>query len=195
MTDLITLAEYKTAKGLTSTNDDAKLTPLIASVSKLVKTYCGTTFVDYYATNLTEYFDIEYDTTFVQLNESPIVEIVSVHERNNNAEAYTALTSTEYSLQTSTDSVFRVHSGGNGYISFLKGPASVKVVYKAGYATCPADLKLAVIDLITYYLKEEHKTQRSIASTSMQNQGTSSQPSSGDFPDHIKRVLDLYRQR
>jgi hypothetical protein len=191
MTDLITLAEYKTLKGLTSTNDDAKLTPLIASVSKLVKTYCGTSFLDYYTTALVEYFNVDYGAEFVQLTESPVVEIVSVQERPGFSESYVTLTSADYYLDTSLDTLFRM--SGNSSIYFARGPGAVKVTYKAGYATCPVDLKLAVADLITYYLKEEHKTQRSIASTQMQNQGSSSQPKSADFPDHIKRVLDLYR--
>ena len=67
------------------------------------------------------------------------------------------------------------------------------MVYNAGYAAVPADLKLAVYDLITYYLKEEYKTQRSIAGTTLRNEGSTSIRNDIGFPDHIKRVLDLYK--
>ena len=76
---------------------------------------------------------------------------------------------------------------------FKKGFAAVKVVYTAGYEAVPTDLKLAVFDLITYYLKDERKTQRSIAGTTLRNEGTTSIKGDVGFPDHIKRVLDLYK--
>jgi hypothetical protein len=50
MANLITLADYKTAEGIQSTKDDAKLDLLITSVSQLVKTYCGNGIVDFYST-------------------------------------------------------------------------------------------------------------------------------------------------
>jgi hypothetical protein len=63
----------------------------------------------------------------------------------------------------------------------------------AGYAATPADLKLAIFDLITYYLKDEHKERRTLGGASIQNQGSTSLRDSVAFPDHIKRVLDLYK--
>ena len=70
---------------------------------------------------------------------------------------------------------------------------AVEVVYTAGYSAVPADLKLAVLDLVTYYLKDEHKQRQSIAGASIQNASSSSQRDNVAFPDHIKRVLDLYK--
>ena len=46
---------------------------------------------------------------------------------------------------------------------FPKGRKAVKVTYKAGYASTPADLKLACFDLVKYYLKDERKTSLTIA--------------------------------
>jgi hypothetical protein len=54
-------------------------------------------------------------------------------------------------------------------------------------------LQLAVADLITYYLKDEYKERRSMQGASITNRGTSSMRDNVDFPDHIKRVLDLYK--
>jgi hypothetical protein len=73
------------------------------------------------------------------------------------------------------------------------GPGAVEVVYTAGYTTCPADLQLAVVDLITYYHKDEHKARQTMQGASIQNNTSSSQANNVSFPDHIKRVLDLYK--
>ena len=193
MADLITLQDYKTAEGISAPKDDAKLNALIPSVSQLVKTYCGNTFVDFYSSNKTEEFNIDWATHIVQLTESPVNSIVSVQERESYGSAYTTLTTgaQEYFLDSDTDSIFRTTSAG--YKNWQKGVGAVKVVYTAGYSGVPADLKLAVIDLITYYLKDEHKQRQSIAGASIQNSGSSSQRDNVAFPDHIKRVLDLYK--
>ena len=78
-----------------------------------------------------------------------------------------------------------------GIKALPSGPGSVKVTYKGGYSACPADLKLAVIDLVTYYHKDEYKQRQTLSGASIQNQGTSGQSGNVGFPDHIKRVLDL----
>ena len=194
MANLITLAEYKEAEGLQSAKDDLQINSLITSVSQLVKTYCGNSIIDFYSTNKTETFNIDYETYAVQLTESPVVSIVSVEMRGTYREAYTTLTTGayEYFLDEKTDSVIRT-TDGNIYKNWPRGPGAVKIVYKAGYASTPEDLKLAIADLITYYLKDEHKQRQTIAGASIQNQASSSQRNNVAFPDHIKRVLDLYK--
>ena len=101
------------------------------------------------------------------------------------------MASTEYYLDTSTDSVLYVT--GSTYKNWPRGAGSVKITYTAGYASCPTDLKLAVFDLVTYYLRDEHKERRTLAGATIQNQGSTSLRDSVAFPDHIKRVLDLYK--
>ena len=194
MADLITLQDYKTAEGITQPKDDARLNVLIPSVSQLVKTYCGNSFVDFYSSNKTETFDINWGTHVVQLTESPANAIVSVQERTAYNGSYTTLTTTdhEFYLNTETDSVFRTLSSG-GFTDWPQGVGAVKIVYTAGYSAIPGDLKLAVLDLITYYLKDEHKQRQTIAGASIQNQASTSQTNNVSFPDHIKRVLDLYK--
>ena len=194
MANLITLQDYKTAEGINQPKDDARLEVIIPSVSELVKTYCGNSFVDYYSSNKTEIFDINWSSHVVQLTESPVNAIVSVQERSSYSESYATLTTGayEYYLDTVTDSVYRTLSSG-GFKSWARGVGAVKVVYTAGYSAVPSDLKLAVLDLITYYLKDEHKQRQSIAGASLQNQGSTSQSNNVGFPDHIKRVLDLYK--
>ena len=194
MADLVTLEEYKDAENINTTKDDTRLSALIVSVSQLVKTYCANSIIDFYSTNKTETFNIDWNSHIVQLTESPIVEVSLVQIRGTYREAYTTLTTTahEYFLDEKTDSIIRTNAG-NTYKNWPRGAGAVKVIYKAGYASTPADLKLAVIDLITYYHKDEHKQRRTIAGASIQNETSTSQRNNVAFPDHIKRVLDLYK--
>ena len=195
MADLITRDEYKSLKNLSqSVKEDGRIDALIDSVSPLVKSYCGNSLVDYYSSNKTETFNINWDTYVVQLTESPVNAIVSVQEREGYSSDYSTLTtgSNEYFLDLETDSVIRTTTG-SAYKNWPKGPGAVKIVYTAGYSTTPKDLQLAVADLITYYLKDEYKERRTLQGASVQNRGTSSMSDNVDFPDHIKRVLDLYK--
>lgn len=188
MADLITLDYYKTIEGIASTKEDEKLEILISSVSQLVKTYCANSIVDYYSTNKTEYFSLDYTPETIQLTESPITEVVSVAIKEVYETSYTTLSSSEYYLDDKSDSLIRVKSGA--VATWPKGPGGVRVIYKAGYADTPADLKLAVVDLVTYYHRNEHKQRQTLSGATQENQdkGTSK-----GFPDHIRRVLDLYR--
>ena len=193
MADLITLATYKDAEGLSTPKEDLRINALIPNVSQLVKTYCGNSFVDFFSSNKTETFNIDWDTYIVQLTESPVNSIVSVQERQSYSDSYATLTTGafEFALDGRTDSILRTSSFG--YQNWPRGVDAVKVVYTAGYSAVPADLELAVIDLITYYLKDEHKERRVLGGASIQNQSSSTQSNNVAFPDHIKRVLDLYK--
>jgi len=194
MADLITLADFKTAKKLTKADDDTLLTNLIASISQLVKTYCANTFVDYFSADKTDTFNVTWGTNVLQVTESPLISITSVKERTSLSAAYSTLTTGayEYYMDVDTDCVFRTNSAG--FINWQQGPGSVQIAYKAGYTTLPLDLQLAVIDLIWYYYKDEYKERRSIGSVNISNKATSSQRQNVGWPDHIKRILDLYKQ-
>ncbi len=193
MADLITLTEYKAAEGISSTQNDARLTTLIESVSQLVKTYCNNTIIDNYNSSATELFNIMGGETLVQVSKAPIRTDPGyapvVYERTSPTETYTTLTlNTDYYIDIVTDSVYRI--AGAGLRSWPTGVGAVKVVYKSGYATTPTDLRLAVIDLVKYYHKDEHTTRRTLTGATIENQGTGE---SKGFPDHIKRILDLYK--
>ena len=193
MADLTTIADYKDAEGINNPKHDLRLETLVPAVSQLVKTYCGNSIIDFFSTNKEELFNINWDTYIVQLTESPVNALVSVSERPDQGSSYTLLNSgnNDFYLDKATDSVFR--SNSTGYSNWKKGPGAVKIVYTAGYATTPSDLKLAVFDLITYYLQDEHKERKVLAGASIQNQATTSMRDNVAFPDHIKRVLDLYK--
>jgi hypothetical protein len=195
MSNLITLQTYKQAKAIMKSDLDERLNIIIEGVSQLVKTYCGISFIDYVDTAKTEYHHVKMPPLEeIQLEEFPVINVSSVQERTSPEEAYDPLTKdVDYIVDNAVDSIIRI----DGY--FPKGYNSVEVTYTAGYVDgsgnplVPADIKLAVIDLVTYYFKEEHKKHQSLGSTTKQNvTGTSLKNDSG-FPDHIRRVLDMYR--
>ena len=194
MADLVTLSDYKDAEGIGSPKEDLRISRIIPSVSQLVKTYCGNSIIDFVSSDKTEEFDIYWDTYAVQLTESPVISITSAQERSGYDQSYTTLTTGayEYYLDKRTDSVIRTNESGTR-LNWKHGVGSVKVVYRAGYSSTPEDLKLAVFDLVTYYLKDEHKERRTLGGASIQNQSSSTQRDNVAFPDHIKRVLDLYK--
>ena len=195
MADLVTIHEYKDAEGLRGETDDDRLGVIIPQVSDLVKKYFGVSFIDYFSTDKTETVTINDDyTNTIIMSESPLVSVTSVKERANYSDAYTTLTTNayQYYVDLESDSITRTDTHGNP-INFQKGLGAVQVAYKAGYSSTPSDLKLAIFDLINYYMKDEHKERRTLGGATQQNQGTSGIRDNSDFPDHIKRVLDLYR--
>ena len=200
MANLVTLQQYKDFAGITGVNQDAKLNVIIPSVSQAVKTYCGTSFVDYYGTDKTEYFDITDDsTTAVMVDESPLVSVSLVQERESQDDDYTTLITEnsdssgkyEYIVETEKDLIRRTTASADK--AFPKGRRAVKVVYRAGYAATPQDLRLACFDLVKYYLREERKSTLTVAGASIRNEVSTSLRDNIDFPDHIKRILDFYK--
>ena len=133
------------------------------------------------------------------LDEGPINAVSSVSERESQADAYVTLITEnsdssgkyEYIVDTMTDSIIRTNE--NIDKAFPKGRRSVKVVYTAGYSACPEDLKLALFDLVKYYLKDERKERMQIAGAMIENPTSTSIRNNAGFPDHIKRVLDMYK--
>ena len=195
MADLITVQEYKNAEGLASQKDDQRLDIIVPQVSDLAKKYCGTSFVDYYSSDKTETLSISDNfTSTIIVSESPLVSVTSVKERGTYEGAYETLATSdyEYYVDLAADAIIRTTKSGTKK-AFPQGMGSVQIAYRAGYTAAPKDLKLALFDLVTYYLKDEHKERRTIAGATLQNQGTSGVRDNTDFPDHIKRVLDLYR--
>lgn len=183
MADLVTKQEYKTYAGINSTNQDAEIDFLIPKVSEFVKTYCRRTFIDFFSETKTEVFKGGFATLL--LKETPVTQVISVERSTNYGQTYTRLVRFTDWVQDG-DSVVSLHATGiwpeliNGY----------RVNYFAGYEFVPQDLKLAVLDLITYYRKND------AAIHSTKAPGTNAVQieyiSTTNLPAHIKRVLDQY---
>ena len=175
MADLVTVNEYKDAEGIRGEKEDDRLNVIVPQVSDLVKRYCGTSFVDFYSTNKIETFSINdnYTSTII-VSESPLTEVAKVEERTTYSGAYSELTTSnyEYFVDLESDAIIRTDDNGN-HKMWAKGVGAVRITYKAGYSTCPRDLQLAIFDLVTYYLKDEHKQRQTLGGATLQNQGTS----------------------
>lgn len=183
--NLVTKTEYKTYAGISSTNQDVEIDLLIPKVSELVKTYCRRTFVD----GLDEMLTVKSNGGFdrIILKEAPVTQVVSVEQSLDYGKTYTELTEfTDWVLDYEDNTV--VSLGINGFTKALNG---YQISYFAGYETVPEDLKLAVLDLITYYRKNDgsvHNNRTPGGGGSVQLEYIMNT----NFPAHIKRVLDLY---
>lgn len=181
-TNLITKAEYKAYAGISSTTQDAEIDVLIPKVSDLVKTYCRRTFVDYYDEAKVEMFRGGYGT--FPLKECPVVSVLSVQTSDDYGQTFSKMTKFVDWVQED-DYVVAVNQAG-----FAPKIGGYKVTYLAGYETVPQDLKLALLDLITYYRKNDASVHNNRAPS-----GGSVQleyVTSSGFPSHIRRVLDQY---
>jgi len=202
MAILITVDEYKEFERINGTENDDKLLKIATSVSALVRSYCGSEITTYYSTVKTEHFDIQWDTYVVQLSDAPIIDNANlkVYERGAQNIAYTQLyrdgggspAGYDWYFDPITDSIMRTGESGS-YCNFPKGVKSVKVEYNAGYASTPEDLKLALVDLITYYDKKEHKSRFTLGAAMVQNRSANAEVAEKGFPDHIRRILDMYK--
>lgn len=75
--------------------------------------------------------------------------------------------------------------------TFLPFPSGVEVSYRAGYeeGNVPLDLQLVTLD----YIKLVYKQDQEKKGFSFEGERGDSFPLAGNFPPHIRRVLDLYR--
>ena len=75
--------------------------------------------------------------------------------------------------------------------SFPPFPAGVKVEYRAGYESTdvPQDLQMATLDVIKLIYKQDQEKK----GFSFEGERGDKYPLAGNFPPHIRRILDLYR--
>lgn len=183
MADLVTKQEYKTYAGINSTNHDAEIDFLIPKVSQLVKTYCRRSFVDNVDEAKIEIFHGDLDK-FI-LKETPVTQVISVEYSKDFGKTFTKLVKFTDWVQDG-DYILNVTSTG----IFPKAINGYKVSYFAGFEVVPPDLKLAVLDLVTYYRKNDgaiHST-KAPGTNNVQIEYISTT----SLPSHIKRVLDQY---
>jgi len=181
---LITRAEYKAYAGLTSVTHDVNIDNLIPKVSELIKSICRRTFVDYVDDAKTEYH--EGGAALIVPEEYPIVSVSSLEYSSDYGNTYTTLAEyTDYAVSKISNTLVALASTG-----FPSGINAYKLTYTAGYVSIPEDLKLAILDLITYYIKNDaaiHSNKAPGTNTVQIEYVTTT-----NLPAHIKRVLDLY---
>jgi hypothetical protein len=194
--DLITLQEYKTAKAMsTKTDQDAQLSHLISVASDLIQTYLNRNFIS--TGDEVDYFSLDYDTDVLYLDKYPVSELVSINEIDpqlNDSTIHFPVDQSTYILDPQYGKLIRTNRR-----FWPQGFGAVVVTYRTVESTAenvPPAIKQAVIDLVTYYHKEEYKDSRTIMGTTVNNNtgtGTNANSPNTSFPPHIQRVLDLYK--
>lgn len=180
--NLITRQEYKSYVGIKSTNEDAFIDEIIPRVSEFVKTYCKRTFVDYMDTPKVEVF--HGGAPGLLLAETPVVAVSSVEFSQDYGQTYTPLVEytdwvvDDYTILPLRDTVFEKR---------IKG---YRVTYTAGYEDVPDSLALAVMDLVTYYRRNESaiKSNKAVGANTVQIEYVLNT----NLPAHIRRVLDMH---
>lgn len=181
--NLITRQEYKTYAGIKSTNYDSEIDALIPRVSQMVKNYCRRTFVDYMDTEKVEVFNGDCDKLI--LAESPVVSVNVVQSSDDYGQNYTNLVRFQDWVE---DGDYILPLNSEKY--WVKKVRGYRVVYTAGYEDVPPDVALAVMDLVSYYRKNDTAVHSNKAPAA---NGTNVEYiSNANFPAHIKRVLDQY---
>jgi hypothetical protein len=195
MTDLVSLDCYKEYKDINNPDRDGKLQSLITRVSALIETYCNRKFIDYSINPKVEWHDGKTNRIF--LNEFPVINVVSVKTSDDGGVNQTTLTEASsdkdgYFVDLEEGEVFTQQAVNNFIDSYDVPYRSGEVEYTAGYleGELPADLELAILDLVHYYESNENIPNKSLLGGTIDNP----QPYlANSFPPAIRRVLDLYR--
>lgn len=182
--NLVTKAECKAYLGLTSSNRDSEIDILIPKVSALVQTYCRRGIIEYATSTVyTQYDNGGHDK--IILKETPVLNIISVAQSTDYGQNYTNLV--QYTDWILDDNCIVCITSDLIFKSYLRG---YKIEYFGGYDPLPEDLKVAVLDLVEYYMKGNSAVHvnRDVTPNVTQIQYINS----NSFPAHIKRVLDQY---
>lgn len=184
--DLITLSEYKNYANISSTNQDASIKNLIPQVSNLVKLICRRTFNDFVDDYKVQIFKGGVNNRIL-LEETPVMQVASVEFSDNFGKTYSPLVEFDDYVVDVEASAIELLS--YPYAEYFKTNA-FRVSYTAGYEEIPVDLKLAVADLISYYIRNDSSihSHKAIGSNTVQIEYITNT----SLPAHIRRVLDLH---
>lgn len=151
---LFTRDELKTHLGLSGTSHDAFIDQLVTQVSLLVPSWCnriapdGSSAIEDSVTDATEFYD-GTGAQELRLKRYPVTSVTTVHvdsDRTFGAESLVPATS--YTIDKPQGVLrFLPHgeSGINAISYWPSGTRNVQVVYRGGYSTLPADLKLGAM--------------------------------------------------
>jgi hypothetical protein len=180
--ELITRQEYKTYKEISSTTLDAKIDLLIPRVSELVKTTCRRRFNEFVDDAKVEVFSGDFPNFILQ--ESPVIKVQEVAKSEDYGQTYTALV--EYQDWV-LDDYNVLYLPESRWPKLIRG---YRVSYLGGFEVLPGDLKLATMDIVDYYIRNDAAVHTHL----MPNPNTAQIQyiSSTNFPANIKRVLDQY---
>jgi hypothetical protein len=177
--DYTTTAEVKAFGGLTGSIDTA-LALLVTAASAFIDSYCDRDFALH--TGATEIRN-GTGTKRIMLFNTPIASVASV---SVNGQALKASTGP-------SDPLGYVYDKDLVYLRdgcFTKGAQNVVIVYTGGFATPPADIKQACIELVLYKWAKRDRQDKKMETL----QGQNVMFESRDMPEGVKTVLNQYRR-
>jgi len=177
---LCTLAQVKTTLGITDSANDDILTRLINATTDYIESYCDRRFA------LTQYTD-EYYNGYG--DDELVLRQFPISEAEEDVPTISFIDKGTETAVSIDDCEIYYDEGIIYYSIFPKGRKNIKISYKAGYATIPADLAQACIEIVvanynrskTVAVKSE-----SIGSYSVTYADVQASP-------HAKGILNLYR--
>ena len=183
---ILDLTTYKSFKNITSPNADVELQNIIDAVNSYIVSYCGRTFNDYVSTDKVEYFN-EGSTELYPL-EYPLISVTSIKVSTDAGKTYaTTLTEfTDYIIDKTTSSIRAL---GSYFVNTGYPINAIEVTYKGGETNVPADIILAAVNLVEYFMEDQFMPSKAFKGVTIENITTID----ANLPPHIKRVLDHHR--
>lgn len=186
---LSTLGNVKSSLDITVTAEDDRIDALLAAVTTWGESFCGRKF---FSAARTEYYAAGgVGNVLLVLDVWPVTSVTSVHESLDLPRVWDATT-----LLTANEAY--LYNPDNGFLHRVDGsdwatdPRSIQVIYTAGYATAPADIERAAIELIAAKLQKGKQEQYHITSTNV-GDGAIGGIRFDDMSPHTRATFELYR--
>jgi hypothetical protein len=185
-TELVATADLKSYLQITGITYDTILASIKASVEAWMKIYCRDPFL---VAQYTEYYD-GHGSSRLHVRHYPITSIDEVNIDSDRTFAVATKVATADIIQSD-------QSNSEGVIElfgevFSQGQKNVKVLYKAGYSSVPADLQLAVKIICAREFLIQDKKMAGIVSQSVSDKTLSLNLE--EIPRNAWTILQAYRR-
>jgi len=185
---LCALQDVKTYLAITSASEDDVLTALIAAASGDIGNYCNRTFEQATYTETRNGNGADR----MGVRQSPIVSVQSVSVDGLAVPAAPDAVSDGYVF--SDTAIYIRNRGRHGFPSapwcFARGVQNVALAYTAGYATIPADLNQACVELVAWKRAKRQRIDKT--SETLGNQQTQAYKLDG-MPPSVIAAINSYR--
>ena len=183
--DLTTLAAVKTALGITTGDDDTRISTWITQASKRIETYCNRVFP---VEAVSEVFRLDRGLDKLVLGRAPVTAITTVTEDGE------AVVAADYELDAGPGFLMRLDDDEPTDWPAVK----ITIVYSAGFATIPADIAWACTELVkqlrSFATRDPMMKREEIPDVRTVDYWVGQVgESSASLPPEIAAVLDPYR--